>query len=437
MSSDGERVEATVSALAIASKRSPLVLAAALVCALVSSSRAHAYSVLAHEGLVDALWTPTMTSLIQKRFPGTTPEQMDRARAYAYGGSVIQDLGYYPFGNKFFSNLVHYVRSGDFVEALLREASDANEYAFALGALTHYAADNAGHPEATNRAVPMMYPKLQRRFGDRVTYAQAPKEHIIVEFSFDVAGTIGGEYLPVTYRRFIGFQVAKGVLERAFRDTYALEMKDVFTAEDLAISTYRFAVSQTIPALTRAAWRDRADDIKKRSPGIEQQAFIFAFTRTDYERAYGTDYQKPPPCGRFFGFLYRLVPKIGPLRALRFKAPPTRVEALFFASFADAKERLRQALASIAADRPTFRNTDFDTGRPTAHGEYSLADDTYADLLDRLAARSVSTIPPALAVNIEQFYAPVLLQPPPPGTKEGKRWKKTRSELDRLAAGAR
>ena len=86
--------------------------------------------------------------LLAKQFPRATREDScKQARAFAYGGSVIQDLGYYPFGSHFFSNLLHYVRTGDFVEAMIREARDVNEYAFALGALAHYAADNAGHPE--------------------------------------------------------------------------------------------------------------------------------------------------------------------------------------------------------------------------------------------------------------------------------------------------
>src|SRR3954465_14547459 len=118
-----------------------------------------AYSVLAHEANVDALWEGTIKGMLQARFPGASAGQLQDARAYAYGGCVIQDLGYYPFGSRFFSDLLHYVRTGDFVEALLTEAHDINEYAFAIGALGHYAADNAGHPMAVNPAVALMYPK--------------------------------------------------------------------------------------------------------------------------------------------------------------------------------------------------------------------------------------------------------------------------------------
>src|SRR5207249_11916147 len=172
------------------------VLATAI--AACSASDASAYSVLSHEANVDALWASHIKPLIHHRFPRATAEEIDHARAYAYGGSVIQDLGYYPFGSHFFSNLVHYVRSGDFVEALIRDAASPDEYAFALGALAHYAADNLGHPEAVNRAVPLMYPKLQAKYGDRVTYAQSPKSHILVEFSFDVVQIAAGAYAPPT-----------------------------------------------------------------------------------------------------------------------------------------------------------------------------------------------------------------------------------------------
>ena len=166
-------------------------------------------------------------------FPRATPEELLKARAYAYGGSVIQDLGYFPFGSRFFSNLLHYVRTGDFVEAMIRDAKDLPEYAFALGALAHYAADNVGHPEAVNRSVALMYPKLRAQYGDSVTYADSPATHVLVEFSFDVVQVATGAYKSEAYQRFIGFEVAKPVLERAFHATYGLEMKDVFLDEDL------------------------------------------------------------------------------------------------------------------------------------------------------------------------------------------------------------
>src|SRR3954470_13468582 len=109
---------------------------------LATARDAGAYSVLAHEANIDALWETSLRPLLARRFPRATREELALSRGYAYGGAVIQDLGYYPFGSHFFSNLLHYVRTGDFAEAMLREAHDVNDYAFALGALAHYTADN-------------------------------------------------------------------------------------------------------------------------------------------------------------------------------------------------------------------------------------------------------------------------------------------------------
>ncbi|HEV2987594.1 MAG TPA: zinc dependent phospholipase C family protein, partial [Candidatus Angelobacter sp.] len=120
-------------------------VAASVLIMLMCSGGSSAYSVLTHEEIVDLLWTDEIRPLLLKRYPGLSEDQIKEAHAYAYGGAVIQDLGYYPFGSKEFSNLVHYVRSGDFVHELLIESQDVNEYAFALGALAHYASDIAGH----------------------------------------------------------------------------------------------------------------------------------------------------------------------------------------------------------------------------------------------------------------------------------------------------
>src|SRR5579872_5016576 len=231
--------------------RAAVVAAIAFALGLAAPRQAAAYSVLAHEANIDAVWDGTLAPMLRARFPGASPEQILMARGYAYGGCVIQDLGYYPFGSKFFSNLLHYVRSGDFIETLLADAQDVNEYAFALGALGHYSADTEGHPLAVNRAVALMYPKLKKQFGSAITYAQSPKNHLMVEFSFDVVQVAAAAYAPEAYHTFIGFQVSKPLLERAFRDTYGIEMKDIFFNEDLAIGTYRHAIATTIPGMTK------------------------------------------------------------------------------------------------------------------------------------------------------------------------------------------
>lgn len=118
------------------------VFAVLLACA----PAAHAYSVLAHEAIIDSAWDRNILPLLTHRFPQISPEALITAHGYAYAGAIIQDMGYYPFGSKFFSDLTHYVRSGDFVVAMIRDAQDLDEYSFALGALAHYAADSEGAP---------------------------------------------------------------------------------------------------------------------------------------------------------------------------------------------------------------------------------------------------------------------------------------------------
>ena len=395
---------------------------------LMLSSPASAYSVLAHEATIDAAWESSLRPLLLRRFPRTTEDSLLEARSYAYGGSVIQDLGYYPFGSKFFSNLVHYTRSGDFVEALLRDARDVNELAFALGALAHYVDDNTGHPEAVNRSVPLVFPKLHAKFGDTVTYVEAPRQHIIVEFSFDIVQSAGGGYLPDAYRHFVGFRVAKPVLERAFRETYGLELKDVFASEDRAISTYRYAVSQIIPAITQAAWRDKREEIAGLTPNIQRNAFVFQYRRADFEHEYGRDYDKPGAFARFLAVVYRILPKVGPLRRLTFKTPTPEAQAFFVQSFRDAGARYRTAIAAVAAGQPAFRNTNFDTGRAARHGEYALADETYAELLQKLIDRKFEGVPVALRRDVLAFYGP---QPFPSSAnkRELKNWNEVQAAL--------
>jgi hypothetical protein len=288
---------------------------------------------------------------------------------------------------------------------MVRDAQNANEYAFALGALAHYAADNIGHPEAVNRAVAIMYPKLRAKYGDRVTYAQARAQHVIVEFSFDIVQVAAGSYVPDAYHSFIGFDVAKPVLERAFRETYGLEMKDVFADEDLAIATYRRAVSEIIPELTRAAWRDKHDEIAKLVPGATEEKFVYRYSRKEYEKDFGANYRKPSLLARFIGFLYRILPKIGPLKPLSFKAPTAEAEKLFTDSLKETRDRYRAALASAGSGRLNVANTDFDTGKPSAFGEYKLADKTYEELLKKHQDRKFATVPNELRASIKQFYA--------------------------------
>jgi hypothetical protein len=381
-----------------------VVVAAIVAYGVFAPRQAAAYSVLAHEANIDALWDSTIAPMLRARFPEATPEQILEARGYAYGGCVIQDLGYYPFGSRFFSNLLHYVRTGDFIDALIADAADVDEYAFALGALGHYSADNQGHPLAVNRAVPLMYPKLKRQFGDRVTYAQSPRNHVLVEFSFDVVQVAAAAYAPETYHAFIGFHVAKPLLERAFRETYGIEMKDVFFNEDLAIGTYRHAVATTIPEMTKVAWGRKREEILKVVPGAKKERVVFNLRRGQYENEFGAAYEKPHGFARFLSGIYWMIPKVGPFRAFTFSVPTPEAERLFLESFTSTREHFKQSLDALSAARLNLSNTNFDTGKPTTRGEYSMADDTYDALLEKLADRKFANVSNSLRLNLAAYY---------------------------------
>jgi hypothetical protein len=378
-----------------------------LIGALTLPRPASAYSVLAHESMIDAAWDDVIAPMLKARFAAADAQTIKNARAYAYGGAVMPDMGYYPFGSHFFTNLLHYTRSGDFVEALIRDARDVNEYAFALGALAHYVADSTGHPLGVNRAVPIVYPKLRAKFGDEVTYVEDPKRHIMVEFAFDVVQVANGAYLPQAYHDFIGFEVATDLVERAFHDTYGLEMKDVFASEDLAVGTFRYAVSKTIPQMTQVAWEKKRDEIERLAPHVQRSAFVYVYSRNQYNQDFGTEYRRPGIFARFFVWVVRVMPKIGPFKALAFETPTPEAEKLFTDSFKTSRDQYRMLLTAVRGNRLDLRNTDFDTGRPSMRGEYQLADDTYAELLSRLTSMKAAVVPAGVRADIRRFYGTV------------------------------
>jgi hypothetical protein len=399
-------------------------------CLLLLPRDADAYSALAHEAIVDAAWDASIAPALRARF-SLTAADLRRARAFAYGGSLIQDIGYYPFSSRFFGDLTHYVRSGDFVEALLRQSADANEYAFALGALAHYAADNNGHPLAVNRAVPVLYPKLRAKFGEEVEYADSPAAHLKTEFGFDVLQVARGKYASEAYHDFIGFEVSKPVLERAFQSIYGLELKDVFGALDVAIGTFRWTVGTTIPAMTKVAWELKQKDIEALSPGITRERFNYTFTRAAYDKEWGTTYKRPGFGHRLLAVLFRIVPRFGPFKTAAFRPPTAETERWFIDSFNTTVERYRALIAAAQRGRLQAENRNFDTGRPVRAGDYSLVDKTYAELVHRLVSgREKGTVPPAMVSNVKAFYANV---DAPLETKKHKGdWARLLRELNQL-----
>src|SRR5271167_1989647 len=373
---------------------------------LMCGSGSSAYSVLTHEEIVDLLWTVEIQPLLLHRYPGLSEEQLKEAHAYAYGGAVIQDLGYYPFGSKEFSNLVHYVRSGDFVHELVLESQDFDEYAFALGALSHYAADIAGHP-AVNQSVAIEFPKLRAKFGKSVRYAQDKTAHLKTEFGFDTVQVAKNRYASQQYHDFIGFQVSKPLLERVFPVVYGVELKDVLTHEDLAVGSYRFAVSRLIPHMTEVALETHKKDLMRETPDFAKQKFLYRLSRSDYERQWGKDYVKPGLGTRILSTLLRYMPKIGPFKGLAFNSPTPQTEDLYIKSINTTVDHYRAFLQEVGTSTLALPNYDLDSGNPTKEGEYSLTDETYAKLLGQLANSKFDHTTPELRDNILQFYSDV------------------------------
>ncbi len=378
-------------------------LTASLLFIFLCSGVGNGYSVLTHEEIVDLVWKDQIRPMLVARFPQSSDDELKQAHAYAYGGSVVQDMGYYPFGNKYFSDLVHYVRTGDFVVALIRDSSNVNEYAFALGALAHYASDNTGHP-TINQVVAITFPKLRRKYGQEVTYVDDPKAHIRTEFGFDMEQVAKNRYTSDNFHDFIGFNISKPVLERAFAETYGLQLQDVMHNEDLAIGTFRRAISQIVPEMTRVALVSRRDEIVRDTPNFNEKKFLYHLSRASYQKEWGNGYRKPGFGTRVLAFFLRIVPKVGPFKALAFKVPTTQTEDMYVKSINKTVDDYSARLREEKAGELKLGDMDFDTGRPTRAGEYSLADKTYAHLLDDLAKHNFDQASPELRQNILSFY---------------------------------
>ncbi|HEY6264152.1 MAG TPA: zinc dependent phospholipase C family protein [Candidatus Acidoferrum sp.] len=408
----------------------PFPIIVALVLSLGWSTETAAYAVLAHEAIIDSVWDTNIRPLLLKRFPAATPEELKEAHGYAYGGAIIQDMGYYPHGSFFFSDLAHYVRSGDFILALLRDSKDLDGYAFALGALAHYAADNNGHPIGTNRAVPLLYPKLKRKYGDSVTYEQDRLAHVKTEFGFDVLEVAHGRYAPDSYHDFIGFGVSVPLLEQAFQETYGLDLKSVLTDEDKVLGSYRHAVSQLLPKATRIAWSLKKDEILKDQPSMTRDKFLFNLSRASYQKKWGKNYQEPSGWEKFLAFLTRILPKIGPLRVLRLKTPTPATEKLFEASFNATLDRYRQLLSQVGTGQLDLPNDNFDTGEITGPGKYQLNDVTHAKLLDALAKQNFNGASPEVRAELLEFYGNP--NTPYATKRKPKDWAKVQADLEQL-----
>ena len=397
-----------------------------------------AYSVLAHQAVVDRAWETTIVPALRARFPHASATEIAHARAYAHGGSHIADLGYFPFGNRLFTDLVHYVRSGAFVDAMVASARTVDEYAFALGALSHYVADGIGHPEATNRAVPEIYPKLRKKYGDVVTYADDHSAHLQTEFRFDVLQVAHSPESLDLFKHAIACEVATAVLDRAFHETYGLRLDDVFADTDVAITTYRWAFRTAIHEATGLAWELYRADVQKLDPSMTPAAFVYDLSRDDFETEFGKAYREPGYFAKFVAFFVKLVPNVGPLKRLPYKPLPAEARQRFERASARIGTEYRTLVTRAEARRLDVPNVNLDTGRPARHGDYEPADHAYAQLLDELAEHRFADVPPGLRADVLRFYGSDVAGAKP--TKEdADDARKIRRELAELAraSGAR
>jgi hypothetical protein len=414
------------------SRASAAALALLLSLQLLIPAPSYGYAVLAHQALIDTVWETHLKKMLKAKYPQATEEELSGAQAYAYGGSIIQDLGYYPHGSHLFSDLTHYVRSGDFVMALLSDSQSVDDYAFALGALSHYATDNEGHRLGTNRAVPILYPPLQKKYGDSVTYEDDELAHVKTEFGFDVLQVAQGNYAPSSYHDYIGFEVSRPLLDQAFQETYGIELNSVLTDEDRALNSYRRDVSKVIPEATRVAWSLKEKEIQEDEPSATRRHFLYNLSRADYEKEWGHDYDRPSRKERFYAFLYKLLPKVGPLRVLQLKTPTPETEKMFEESFNASASEYRKLLGEERQGTLKLPNVNFDVGKETAGGKYRLDDDAHAQLLHRLAGTQFACVSPELREELLSFFANA--DAPYAVKKDKKTWDQVQAELQALRA---
>jgi hypothetical protein len=295
------------------------------------------------------------------------------------------------------------VRTGDFVMAMLDSSQTLDEYAFALGAVSHYVADTNGHPYI-NLSVGIEYPKLAQRYGAAVPYDVDHKAHLRTEFGFDVLQVAKGRYAPEAYHNFIGFEVSIPLLERAFYDTYGIKLTAVMARENLAIGTYRRGVSRVIPEMTKVALAAKGDELQREIPDFNRKAFLYHLSEADYRKSWGSGYEKPGAGARMLAVLFEMLPKVGPLRAINFKEPTPKTEDLYFKSVDQTFTHFRTELIAVKDQDLRPPNIDLDSGELTARGEYPLADRTYRELLGKLANDHFEHTDEALRQDILRFY---------------------------------
>lgn len=367
---------------------------------LLNSFQSAAFSVLTHEAIIDATWEKTLVPLLKQKYPNATEADIKKAHSFIYGGTIIPDLGYLPLGKKAFSNMIHYVRTGDFINALFDGASNINEYAFALGVLCHYEADSYGHPLGTNKSVPILFPKMKKKFGDSVTYEQGHMQHQRVEFGFDVLQTAKGNFKPDAYHDFFGFQVSDTLLAKAFEKTYGIELKSLFKSLPMAISIFRWSVKDLLPELTRDAWRLKKADIIKSNPLATEKNYRY---KSD-KKKYNTEFGRPKASSYFILFVLGFMPKIGPLKSFKPMVPNEQTEKLFDVSYATILEKYTETAKKLHSKESTLKNVNLDTGKEIEIGKYGLADESYYWLLMKIKKKNFEKTDGKLKQSLDGYF---------------------------------
>jgi hypothetical protein len=346
----------------------------------------------------------------------------------------IQDLGYYPFGKTLFSDLTHYVRSGDFIVALLRDASTADELAFAVGALSHYIGDNIGHSQVVNVSVALEFPSLAKKYGPVVTYAESEHAHVRTEFAFDIDEISKHRFAPLKYLDHVGLKVPQPMLERAFFETYGLDMRQTLGFRRPVVKGYRFGVRAFLPRIAYA----EALLHKNGFPPDTQNAAADRLRADLLQASQDNDwepYRRTPGIGtHMLAGLIFILPKVGALSSLSIKGPTDDTQAKYIDSVNRSAATLRGALNHFSAISSALPNRDLDTGNEIRPGSYVLTDQTYAKLLALLTEKrkgQPQVLPLGLKDNVLAYYA----DPASPIStkKNAKKWAKVQVELAQLA----
>jgi len=414
-----------------ASRRRSLLRAATFCTLLLTCTAATPYSVQTHEELVDLAWKQSIRPILLKHYPNLTEAQLQRAHAYAYGGCAIQDFGYYPFGNIFFSNLTHYVRAGDFVLSLLRNAHTADELAFAIGALSHYIGDNIGHGTAVNRAVPIEFPKLEQKYGPVVNYAQNPHAHVQTEFAFDIDQLSKRRFAPSAYLEHVGLEVSSDLIHRAFFETYGLNIHQIIGKRETSVGVYRHSVRHFIPNIARAEGILHKSGFPPDAPSPDLSNFINELQQASTENNWEA-YRKTPGFGShlYAGFIF-ILPKIGVLKLLAIKGPTSQTEDIYIKSVNRSINVLRRILDDYDHVERYLANRDLDTGDFVKPGTYPPTDKTYAQLLAAITKNPDNIIPLQLKHDLVEYYADP--QAPIITKKDPDQWAHVQDNLKTLA----